>query len=70
MNRFAAAFCAVVIGVSPVRSMAQEGQAAPKADVDIITPHITDAHHIEVPWFRPPFAKEVELPRFLLLTPR
>lgn len=64
MNRFAAAFCAVVIGVSPVRSMAQEGQAAPKADVDIITPHITDAHHIEVPWFRPPFAKEVELPRF------
>ncbi|HYV97260.1 MAG TPA: F0F1 ATP synthase subunit A [Gemmatimonadaceae bacterium] len=32
--------------------------------VDYITPHITDAHHIELPWFKPPFAKEVELPRW------
>jgi F-type H+-transporting ATPase subunit a len=32
--------------------------------VDIITPHITDAHHIELPWFLPPFAKELELPRW------
>src|ERR1041384_4469056 len=48
---------------------AQEPKAAPagpaaQEKVDFITPHITDAHHIELPWFKPPFAKEVELPRW------
>jgi len=33
-------------------------------DVDIITPHITDAHSLDVPWFAPPFYKEVELPQW------
>jgi F-type H+-transporting ATPase subunit a len=33
-------------------------------DADIITPHITDSHHLEIPTFRPPFVKEVELPRW------
>jgi F-type H+-transporting ATPase subunit a len=31
---------------------------------DIITPHITDAHHIEVPSFGPGLAREIELPRW------
>src|SRR5687767_881564 len=31
---------------------------------DIIMPHITDAHHMEIPWFNSHFAKEVELPRW------
>ena len=31
---------------------------------DIITPHITDAPHMEVPWWKPPFYKEVHLPHF------
>jgi len=30
--------------------------------VDIITPHITDGRHLEVPWPLPPFFKEVTLP--------
>jgi len=29
---------------------------------DIITPHITDAPHMEVPYWKPPFYKEVHLP--------
>jgi len=33
--------------------------AGPAQDVDIITPHITDAHHLELPYFG-----EVELPRW------
>ena len=45
---------------------AQGGEhAAPAAGggtVDIITPHITDSHHIEFPYWKPPFVTEVELP--------
>lgn len=38
---------------------------AQAADVDIITPHITDAHEIEVPWPTwPSLHKVVELPRW------
>ena len=37
-------------------------QAAPEK-VDIITPHITDGEHMEVPWVLPPFYKEVCLGR-------
>jgi len=32
--------------------------------VDIITPHITDGNHLEVPWILPPFFKEVTLPHW------
>jgi F-type H+-transporting ATPase subunit a len=32
--------------------------------VDIITPHITDSHHLELPWFLPPFHKELALPQW------
>jgi F-type H+-transporting ATPase subunit a len=39
---------------------AQESPTGAAADrVDIITPHITDSHHLEVPWVLPPFYKEV-----------
>lgn len=34
------------------------------ASQDIITPHITDAHYLEVPCFKPGFACEVDLPRW------
>ena len=38
---------------------------AQAADVDIITPHITDAHDIEIPWLTwPGMHKVVELPRW------
>ena len=33
-------------------------------DNDIITPHITDSHAIDVPSFTAPFVREVELPRW------
>ncbi|MBI3792593.1 MAG: F0F1 ATP synthase subunit A [Gemmatimonadetes bacterium] len=43
----------------------QEGAHAAKEEhTDIITPHITDAHAIDVPTIFPPFVKEVELPRW------
>jgi len=47
---------------------AQEGHA-PAAEhgapsVDIITPHITDAREFEVPYWKPPFYKEVHLPHW------
>ncbi len=31
---------------------------------DIIMPHITDSHHMEIPWFNSHFAKEVNLPQW------
>ena len=43
---------------------AQAEHNAPSVNVDFITPHITDSHHLEVPWFAPPFHKEIALPQF------
>ena len=37
---------------------------APEASVDIITPHITDGHHLEIPYWKPPFYKEIHLPEW------
>jgi F-type H+-transporting ATPase subunit a len=39
----------------------QEHAAAPPAaqKVDIITPHITDSYHMEIPYWAPPFYKEL-----------
>ena len=34
------------------------------ASQDIITPHITDSHHLEIPCLKPGFACEVELPHW------
>ncbi|MGI9076309.1 MAG: F0F1 ATP synthase subunit A, partial [Gemmatimonadaceae bacterium] len=36
--------------------------AASSAKPDYITPHITDSHHMEVPYWAPPFYREVQLP--------
>ena len=74
MRRFAPTLCCVACVVVaafvllPARAFAQEAHAAAQetaqAPVDFITPHITDSHHLELPWFLPPFHKELELPRF------
>jgi F-type H+-transporting ATPase subunit a len=38
--------------------------AATKERVDIITPHITDSHELEVPYWLPPFYKVIHLPEW------
>jgi len=50
-------------GAAPVAAAEGAGQA-----VDIITPHITDAPHMEVPYWRAPFYKEVHLPHWPAVT--
>jgi F-type H+-transporting ATPase subunit a len=47
-----------------IRSAVEQAgpEAAPR--VDIIMPHITDSHHLEIPWPNSHFAKEIELPRW------
>src|SRR5688572_5779143 len=60
---------AMILGVSGLASsnaFAQEhAEPAPPANVDIITPHITDGYHLEIPWFNSHFAKEVCIGRHL-----
>ena len=44
---------------------AQETHApASGGSVDFITPHITDSHHLEIPWPNSHLAREIELPRW------
>jgi F-type H+-transporting ATPase subunit a len=43
---------------------AQQGTTAGGERVDIITPHITDAPHMEVPYWKPPFYKMIHLPHW------
>ena len=38
--------------------------AAAKENVDIITPHITDSHELELPYWKAPFYKTVHLPQW------
>jgi F-type H+-transporting ATPase subunit a len=65
MRRFAYSLLLAALAVAPARVVAQEKhEGAAAAPVDIITPHITDSHSLELPWFAPPFHKELELPRF------
>jgi F-type H+-transporting ATPase subunit a len=47
------------------KAAAQAAPAEQKRE-DIITPHITDASHLEVPWpsFKDGFVKEIELPKW------
>ncbi len=56
------------VGDAVVRTLeAQEAAAAVpagEAEVDIITPHITDSHSLELPYWKPPFAIHYELPRW------
>jgi F-type H+-transporting ATPase subunit a len=55
----AAAFAAP----APQGDDAGHAPAAPAAPVDIITPHITDSYHMELPYWAPPFYREVCLGR-------
>ncbi|MDQ3696934.1 MAG: F0F1 ATP synthase subunit A [Gemmatimonadota bacterium] len=50
--------------VTPTPAAAGEAPAGAAARPDYITPHITDAHALEVPCFGPGFACHVELPRW------
>ena len=62
----AAALAALSFAV-PMRAQAHDAAPAPTAaadHTDMITPHITDAHHLEVPYWKAPFVVEVELPRW------
>jgi F-type H+-transporting ATPase subunit a len=57
--RFLTAAAALLLFALPARAQATG------AEVDIITPHITDAHEIEIPWPTwPQLHKVVELPRW------
>jgi len=50
---------------SPALARAQETQAPAAAEkYDIITPHITDGDHMEIPWIFSPFFKEITLPKY------
>lgn len=62
-----------VLATAPLSLRAQEHEGAAAAEhavpqaegpVDIITPHITDSRHLEIPWPNAHLAKEVELPTF------
>ncbi|HJU75343.1 MAG TPA: F0F1 ATP synthase subunit A [Gemmatimonadaceae bacterium] len=49
----------------PAQPAAHGAPAGAEAKVDIITPHITDGYHIEIPYFKPPFYKELCLGRHI-----
>jgi F-type H+-transporting ATPase subunit a len=64
MSVFRSFVFAAALGVIPAAALAQEHAApAAEANVDIITPHITDGFHLELPYWAPPFYKEVCLGR-------
>ncbi len=51
-------------GATPAENAAgAQHETATPAEVDIITPHITDSYEMELPWWKPPFAKHVCLGR-------
>jgi len=63
IGKFVAIAIALLLASAPVHALgASEAQAGEK--VDIITPHITDGDHMEVPWILPPFFKEIHLPKY------
>ena len=57
----ALAFVALPVGAQ--EHAAPAAAAAAAENVDIITPHITDGLHLEVPYWAPPFYREVCLGR-------
>jgi F-type H+-transporting ATPase subunit a len=57
MRRLAALL--VMVGIGFASLQAQHGASESEGPVDIITPHITDSRHIELPYWKPPFVKEV-----------
>ena len=57
------------LGAQELPAPGAQHQGSPNArgegNVDIITPHITDGYHVEIPYFKPPFAKEVCIGRHI-----
>ncbi len=51
-----------VAATSEASTAQAESRGAAEGPVDIITPHITDSHHLEYPTFSAPFYGELELP--------
>ena len=54
---------------TPAESHGAAAGATPICEVaepsdDMITPHITDSHHLELPYWKAPFAVECQLPRW------
>jgi F-type H+-transporting ATPase subunit a len=64
MKRFFPGSLFALIAVTLLAAAPLRAQEAPAEKYDIITPHITDGNHMEVPWILPPFWKEVTLPQF------
>jgi F-type H+-transporting ATPase subunit a len=64
--RILAVIAALVFVSAPALAGASETPAQAEK-VDIITPHITDGDHMEVPWILPPFFKEIHLPKYKAL---
>ncbi len=64
ISRLALGF-ALAASLAPAALRAQEPQA-PAANQDIITPHITDSHELDVPWLSPStgYIKVVQLPEW------
>lgn len=61
--RILAVIAALVFVSAPARAVESETPAQAEK-VDIITPHITDGDHMEIPWILPPFFKEIHLPKY------
>jgi F-type H+-transporting ATPase subunit a len=55
----------LLVALAPISASAQQ-QPEQQSNPDIITPHITDAHELDLPWFTPNtgFIKVVQLPRW------
>jgi F-type H+-transporting ATPase subunit a len=70
LGRLATLFAAASLLVSAASPLAgQDAATAPAAPAaeekyDMITPHITDGDHMEIPWILPPFFKEIHLPKY------
>lgn len=47
----------------PAQEPVDTSHGAPQ-NADIIMPHITDSHHIEIPWVNAEWGKDIELPRW------
>ena len=66
--RILALIAAFSLVSSPALVSASEPQTQAAAEkCDIITPHITDGDHMEIPWILPPFFKEITLPKYAAL---
>jgi F-type H+-transporting ATPase subunit a len=60
MRKLAVSLLLLALVTPAVKAQTDTSHAPAPADrVDIITPHITDSYHMEIPYWAPPFAKEL-----------